>query len=228
MTNQHRRTSRIMTGAAVLLTAAGVTAIGFGLRGPQGAPPGTAALAAPAVSSATPTSAPTTPAPTPTSTPTPEHLARSVPVRLRIPSIGLDTAVSQLGLNPDGTIQVPGYDKHDPAGWYRGSPSPGQIGPAVFVGHVATYKAGPTVFYRLAQVKPGAKVAVTLRDGVTAEFVVDRTKNEPKANFPQLEVYGNTPDSELRLITCGGDWNPTTHEYSANTVVFAHLTGADG
>jgi hypothetical protein len=227
MSTQHRRTGRTLTGAAVLLTLLGIIVITLGLRAPQGPPPGGAALAAPVAQAATPPS-PATPEPTatPTATPTPLHLARSVPVRLRAPSNGLDTAVSQLGLNKDGTIQVPGFDKHDPAGWYRGSPTPGQIGPAVFVGHVATFKAGPTVFYRLNRIKPGARITVTLKNGTTADFTVDRTKNEPKADFPRLEVYGNTSDSELRLITCGGDWNPTTHEYAANTVVFAHLTSA--
>ncbi|MFD1721632.1 class F sortase [Amnibacterium endophyticum] len=238
MREQHRRTGRILTGAAVLLGLGGAAVIGVGLFGPEPAPPGGAALAAPVAAAAAPTPTPTptptpsistaAPTPTPTPTPTPLHLPRSVPTRLKVPSVGIDTDVSSLGLNPDGTIQVPGYDKHDPAGWYRGSPTPGQIGPAVFVGHVATFRAGPTVFYRLAQIRPGAKIQVERKDGITADFVVDRVKNEPKAHFPQLEVYGNTPDSELRLITCGGDWDPTTHEYAANTVVFAHLVGSTG
>lgn len=228
MSTQHRRTGRILTGAAVLLGLTGITVIGIGLVGPQGPPPGGAALAAPVQTTPPSPIAIPTATPSPTTTPTPMHLARSVPTRLRIPSIGLNTAVSRLGLNRDGTVQVPGYDKDDPAGWYRGSPAPGQIGPAVFVGHVATFKAGPTVFFHLADVRRGAHIAVTRADGITADFIVDRTKNEPKKNFPRLEVYGNTPDSELRLITCGGDWNPTTHEYAANTVVFAHLIGSSG
>lgn len=233
MRAQHRRTGRILTGAAVLLGAGGVALVGVGLFGPEPAPPGGAAIAAPrpAVTASAPsvTATPAAqPTPTPTPTPTPLHLARSIPTRLLVPSVGIDTDVESLGLNHDGTIQVPGYDEDSPAGWYRGSPTPGQIGPAVFVGHVATFKAGPTVFYRLAQIEQGAKIDVRRKDGVTAHFTVDRVKNEPKAHFPQLEVYGNTPDSELRLITCGGDWNPVTHEYAANTVVFAHLTGSSG
>ncbi|HEY8318257.1 MAG TPA: class F sortase [Amnibacterium sp.] len=225
----HRRLGQVLAGAAVLLGIGGAATVGIGLQGAQGAPSGSAGIATPTASAApTHSAAPqlaapsTAPTPTPSATASP-HLARSVPTRLRIPSIGVDTALMQLGLNKDGTLQVPPYDKHAPAGWYRGSPTPGQIGPSVIVGHVDTYKAGPTVFYRLAQVRAGATITVDRKDGTTAHFVVDRVENVPKDHFPQLEVYGNTDRAELRLITCGGDWDAAAHDYADNTVVFAHL-----
>ena len=151
-------------------------------------------------------------------------MSRSVPTRIRIPAIGVDSRLMQLGLTSNGTLQVPPYDKNAPAGWYRGSPTPGQLGPAVILGHVDTYKAGPVVFYRLAQTRPGEKILVTRQDDTVAIFTVDRVANVPKNDFPRIEVYGNTDRPELRLITCGGDWNPNTHDYTDNTVVFAHLT----
>jgi LPXTG-site transpeptidase (sortase) family protein len=152
-------------------------------------------------------------------------LPRSVPTRIEIPAIGVDSSLLQLGLKPDGTLDVPPFDKHAPAGWYRGSPTPGQLGPAVILGHVDTYRAGPVVFYRLAQLRQGNSVQVRREDGRVARFVVDRVENVPKADFPRLEVYGNTDRPELRLITCGGEWNPEVHDYTDNTVVFAHLVG---
>ena len=51
-----------------------------------------------------------------------------------------------LGLNSDGTVQVPPLGNHNLAGWYDGSVTPGQDGSAVILGHVDNY-AGPSVFY---------------------------------------------------------------------------------
>ncbi len=221
-----RRLGHLVTGAAALLLAGGATTLGIGIWSAQnpGPPPGSSAIAAPA-----PTSAPSVAAPAPSPTASPDRpavipMVRSVPTRIRIPAIGVDSSLMQLGLNSDGTLQVPPYDEHAPAGWYRGSPAPGQLGPSVILGHVDTFKAGPVVFYRLAQTRPGDTITISRRDGTTATFTTDRVENVPKAHFPRLEVYGDTARAELRLITCGGDWNPAEHDYSDNTVVFAHLT----
>lgn len=229
-TEQHRRTGRLATGAAVLLLVGGVTTVVLGLQpAPSGPPPGSAGIVAPAAiqETAPPSPSPTAPAPTRSAAP-PLLLARSIPTRIRIPAIGVDSSLMQLGLNKDGTLEVPPYDKDAPAAWYRGSPTPGELGPSVISGHVNTFKAGPVVFYRLSQTKQGDKVTVQRKDGSTARFVVDRVVNVPKANFPTLEVYGNTDRSELRLITCGGEWNPKTRDFTSNTIVFAHLVGSKG
>lgn len=228
---QHRRSRPIWVGAAVLLLVGGIVAVvlGFSAATPAGPPPGSAGIAAPAAM-ATPTpsaSASSSMAmPSPTSTPATAAvpvLDRSVPTRIEIPAIGVDSSLMQLGLEKDGTIEVPPYDKNAPAGWYRGSPTPGQLGPSVILGHVDTFKAGPVVFYRLSQLHKGNHVTVHRKDGSSARFVVDRVENVPKAGFPTLKVYGNTDRPELRLITCGGEFNPKTRDYEANTVVFAHL-----
>jgi sortase (surface protein transpeptidase) len=226
--NERRRTGRILTGAAALAAAGGAVLVGLGLLGAApSAPPGSAGI--PVVHDTPTTSAvPTRPAlapATPTSAPTPKVVAlpRSVPTHLTIPAIGVDSPLMQLGRNADGTLEVPPYDKSAPPGWYRGSPTPGQVGPSVILGHVDTYKAGPVVFYRLAQLKPGNVVEVRRQDGRTAQFRVYRVENVPKKTFPTLEVYGDTVKPELRLITCGGDYDPQVHDYVDNTVVFASL-----
>jgi LPXTG-site transpeptidase (sortase) family protein len=233
-TGQHRRTGRIATGAAVLLLVGGVTAVVLGLRpavSPIGPPPGSAGIVAPA-------DMPTGPSPSPAAPPSasPTHrpvaapvvsLQRSIPTRIEIRAIGVDSSLMRLGLKKDGTIEVPPYDKDAPAGWYRGSPTPGQVGPSVILGHVDTFKAGPVVFYRLSEVEHGDTIAVHREDGSVVHFVVDRVVNVPKAGFPTLEVYGNTDRAELRLITCGGAWNPRTHDFDDNTVVFAHLVAPE-
>jgi len=148
-------------------------------------------------------------------------MTSSDPVELSIPSIGVDSPLEQLGLNPDGTVQVP----VDPArpGWYRYSPPPGARGPAVILGHVDSAADGPAVFYRLGALRPGDSVAVTRADGSRAVFTVTAVREFEKARFPTQAVYGDTDGAALRLITCG-DWDPRAHLYAGNTVVFAELS----
>lgn len=147
-------------------------------------------------------------------------LARSFPVRLDVPSVRIDTSLLRLGLNADGTLQVPW--KPLLAGWYQGSPTPGELGPAIIAGHVDSWATGPAVFYHLAQVGIGARVLVTRADGSVAHFEVTAVTSYPKATFPTHIVYGNVNRAELRLITCA-NWNSTTREYDNNVVVFARL-----
>lgn len=224
-TSERRRRGRYVTAAAALALVGGASLIGAGLAGHPGpaAPPGSSHIPAPASSAPTPAPSATPTASAPAVAPV-AVLPRSVPTRIVIPAIGVDSSLMQLGLNSDGTLQVPPYDKNAPAGWYRGSPTPGQLGPSVILGHVDTFKAGPVVFYRLAQVRPGNRVIIHRQDGRTATFVVDRVENIPKADFPTLKVYGNTDRPELRILTCGGEYNQAKHDYTDNTVVFAHLS----
>ncbi|MFB7497411.1 class F sortase [Streptomyces sp. NPDC056161] len=154
----------------------------------------------------------------------PRPLGRSVPVRLRIPAIGVDTPLLQLGLEPDGAVQVPPVTAHDRAGWYRNSPTPGQVGPSVLLGHVTVGSYGDGVFRHLAQLRAGEKIVAVLENGRQAEFAVTRVRTVPKADFPSDEVYGDVDRPELRLITCGG---PRTGDgYPDNVLVFAALSAA--
>ncbi|MBY8879963.1 class F sortase [Actinacidiphila acidipaludis] len=148
--------------------------------------------------------------------------ARSVPVRLQIPDIAVDTPVMGLGLASDGTVEVPPVRAHSPAGWYRGSPTPGQIGPSVLLGHVTVGRYGDGVFLKLSRLTPGARIVVGLRDGVSTTFTVDAVRTVAKDRFPTQAVYGNTDRPEVRLITCGGP--RTGSGYLDNVIVFASLT----
>jgi LPXTG-site transpeptidase (sortase) family protein len=149
-------------------------------------------------------------------------LGRSVPVRLRIPAIGVDTPLLQLGLAPDGTVQVPPVTAHDRAGWYRHSPTPGQVGPSVVLGHVTVGSYGDGVFRHLARLRTGEKIVAALENGTEAKFTVTRVKTVAKADFPADQVYGDVDRPELRLITCGG---PRTGDgYLDNVIVFASLS----
>jgi hypothetical protein len=120
---------------------------------------------------------------------------------LRIPAIGLTVSLSTLGLNPDGTVQVP-TDVQQP-GWFRLGPSPGQEGSAVILGHVDSYQ-GPAVFFSLRSLVAGDQVDVTLVDGVTTHFKVTSVAMYLKQSFPDQQVYGPHGYSALQLVTCGG------------------------
>lgn len=154
----------------------------------------------------------------PVSAPPPPQAAK--PVSLTIPAIGVHTTLIRLGIAGDGTLQVPSTTAV--AGWFTGSPRPGDTGAAVIAGHVDSYK-GPGVFFRLRLLRPGDEVSVKRADGSTARFRVTSVRQYYKTQFPTLSVYGTVPDSELRLITCGGTFDAQTGHYLSNVVVSAQL-----
>ena len=150
-------------------------------------------------------------------------LPASVPVRLQIPVLGVSAPVVGLGLDADRSLQVPA----DPtrAGWYRASPAPGSLGPAIVVGHVDSAATGPAIFYRLATLRPGNLITIGRADGRTAVFTVTGVREFAKDHFPTQLVYTDTNDAALRLITCGGSFDAARGRYRDNVVVFATLTG---
>jgi len=151
----------------------------------------------------------------------PAILAASQPVRLKIDKIGIDAPTINLNLNADGTLGTPNSPTE--VGWYRNSPTPGEMGPSVLVGHVDYINYGPAVFWNLNKLQPGDTFEVARVDGSIAKFKVDAVKQFAQNNFPTDEVYGNIKYAGIRLITCGGTWNAQTHHYSDNTVVFGSL-----
>ncbi|MFF5340500.1 class F sortase [Streptomyces althioticus] len=168
---------------------------------------------------ATPGDRPPAAAGSPVSGPPP--LARSVPVGLEIPAIGVDTPVVRLGLAPDRTVEVPPITADDPAGWYRYSPTPGRPGPSVILGHVTVGAHGDGVFRHLARLRREDGITVRLENGTAARFAVTSVRTVAKADFPTEDVYGDTARPELRLITCGGPLEEG--EYRDNVIVFAAL-----
>jgi sortase (surface protein transpeptidase) len=149
-------------------------------------------------------------------------LKRSAPARIRIPAIGVAAPVLPVGLNADGTVQVPPLADHNLTGWYKYGPAPGQRGPAVILGHVDSV-TGLSVFFKLKDLRKGDKIYVTLTDGKTAVFAVDGLQRTAKTQFPTTAVYGKLRYAGLRLITCGGAFDPATGHYEDNIIVYAHL-----
>ncbi|MFC5899165.1 class F sortase [Streptomyces zhihengii] len=142
--------------------------------------------------------------------------------RLVIPKLTIASPVTQLGLDERGALTAPPVDDPKLVGWYGLGPAPGEAGTAVAVGHRDT-RTGPAVFLNLGMLKPGDKVNVLREDRRTAVFTVDKVRTFTKEKFPDKQVYGSTGRPELRLLTCGGSFDKK-RGYSANVVVFAHLT----
>ncbi len=140
------------------------------------------------------------------------------PLRVRIPAIGVVEPLVPLGLNADGTLEVPG---HEDAGWFARGTRPGQVGPAVIVAHLDSV-AGPGAFFRLRELKAGDVVHVDYRDG-SVPFTVREFARFAKTDFPTKRVYGPTNAPELRLITCDGEFDRETRSHTSNLVVWASV-----
>ncbi|TFV52761.1 class F sortase [Geodermatophilus sp. DF01-2] len=212
---------------SVLLAVVGVVALVVAVTGQQSPPQPAADGRASAPTAAT---APTTPpAGSPAAGAAPPVVIEppgpevAEPVTLRIPSLDVTSELLRLGLNDDGTVEVPPLGPNDQAGWYHNSPRPGAVGPSVLLGHVDSAEWGPGVFFELGALTPGDEVEVTRADGSVAVFAVDRVERYPKDEFPTLEVYGNTTDPQLRLITCGGAFDPAARSYEDNVVAYATM-----
>lgn len=152
-------------------------------------------------------------------------LPESDPVALSIPSIGVRSKLVELGLR-NGEMETP---RPPVAGWFTGGPAPGALGPAVIAGHV-TWDRAPAIFHRLGSMREGDQVSVTRKDGRTAVFTVTRVDQFSKSEFPSEAVYGSINHAGLRLITCGGTYNPALprNKYRDNIIVFARLEAVRG
>lgn len=223
--NSGRRGGLRATTAAGLLLLLALGGCGTEETGTPdaGAPPSPSAAAssAPAPAAASPAMpAPAAPAP---AAPGPAALPRSEPVVLEIPAIGVRTDLLKLGLRENGSLEVPqDTGSGAPASWYNGSPTPGERGPSVMLGHVNSPSGRGGVFADLRQLTPGTEINVSRTDGSIAVFTVDRGALYSKNDFPTLEVYGNTAGPELRLITCDG-YDPATGLFDDNYVIYAKL-----
>ncbi|MEV7278417.1 class F sortase [Streptomyces sp. NPDC093111] len=201
-----------MNRRPLLLTLAVAAAALAGCAAPAGAPQGPV-VPAPRVTA--------TAAPAPAAQLATAPMPRSEPVRVRVPAAGVDAGpLLSLGLNPDGTVQVPSVAQADRIGWYDKGVTPGETGPAVLIGHFDTAE-GPAVLQDVARIRVGDRITVTRADGTDAVFRVRELEQVDKRAFPTRKVYGDTRRPELRLITCGGEL--VDGHRPDNIVVYADL-----
>lgn len=220
-----RRTALSLAAACGLLTI-GAAAVAVDALQVDAPPPLAASPAEPTASALSPepttVTAPAVPAPASAApeVEVAERPAQALPVALSIPQIDVETSLEQLGTLDDGSLATP-VDT-DLAGWFEGGPRPGAVGPAVIAGHVS-WNGDPSVFFRLTELEAGDVFTVHQADGDEVEFEVTRLEQHPKNEFPTVAVYANTDTPELRLITCGGEFDSSTGHFDDNVVVFAEL-----
>ena len=225
---RHSLPSRARLGStvvAVALALAGTGLIGSWLVVQQRAPLARSAEASEAVPVVTTTASPSSePA---KGSQRPVVMDRSEPVELRIAAIGVTSTLQHLGQAADGSLEVPAPGpRYNDAAWYRHSPTPGELGPSVLLGHVDSTAEGPSVFFRLGELEPGDRVLVERADGSTARFTIDKVRRYSKDDFPTDLVYGDIDHAGLRILTCGGAFDESTGHYLDNVVVFASLDPA--
>lgn len=207
----------------LLLVATLLVLLGFFVHGDYSAP--TVALAEETTTSTTlaavETSTSTSTSTTVPQTTTTEGLFHAIgdPSRLVIPAINVDAKIVPVGLTSDGSMQTPSTGK---VGWYELGPVPGEQGPAVLIGHVDNTK-GADVFYRLKRLEPGDEIYVWGDDDSPAVFVVDSLEEHLKIDLPKDRIWEYTGTAVIRLITCGGTFDRTTHHYLSNLIVYGHL-----
>ncbi|MEC3915197.1 class F sortase [Nocardia sp. CDC160] len=180
----------------------------------------TAPLLAGCSSSSTPVASTTSAAVPSATVKTAASISRSTPTSFNISSINTSGSLIAVGLNADGSVQVPADYKQ--AGWYQMGPAPGEQGSAVILGHVDSYK-GEGIFFSLKKTKPGDMIDVTRADGKVAHFKVTDVRMYLKSQFPDQLVFGPRGGATLQVVTCGGNFDQTAKSYESNVVVFSSL-----
>lgn len=224
------RHRRVITTVVVVLVLAGLTLLGIAGRealraqadGRAGDPVASGPVAPDGSTSGQPTDPDSPVASGPGSTAHKDKVTGPDPVNIEIPHIGVHTKILRLGLAADGTVQVPPFNHADEVGWYTHSPVPGDNGPSVLIGHIDSPQ-GPAVFYRLATLNTGDQVRIRRKDGSVAVFRITAIRTVAKSHFPTRSVYGNLKYPGLRLITCGGAFDPTAGGYQGNTIAYGSL-----
>jgi sortase (surface protein transpeptidase) len=201
------RLGRYLVALGVLIVLSGVVVVARLVLG--GDPP-------------TVTAAPSAPPPAPSWTvePKPTQAVVAPPARVRIPAIGVDSAIVDIGVDATGVLVPPATT--DVTGWFAAGPAPGALGPALLAAHVDS-RAGPGVFFRLVDLRPGDEVTVVRTDGTSVVFAVTGTSRVPKSAFPTDLVYSPLPVPALRLVTCGGSFDHSARSYRDNLIVDAAI-----
>ncbi|WP_405217029.1 sortase domain-bontaining protein [Agrococcus sp. Ld7] len=214
------RRLRLTAGAAALLFTLTACGAANDAESMAATAPPTSSPSAEPTASATPetaTAAPTTPAPL--------AMEASTPVSVSIPALDRTADLIETGIRDDRTLEVPPDEEGSPASWYTGSPTPGEIGASVLLGHVNSLSDESGVFYDLQSLVEGDEVIVAREDGSTARFEIYRVESFAKNAFPTRAVYYPVPEAELRLITCD-NLDGTNPSFPNNLVVFAKLVEA--
>jgi LPXTG-site transpeptidase (sortase) family protein len=143
-----------------------------------------------------------------------------VPASLEIPAIDLKAEVEAVGLKENGEMAV--TESFEKIGWYENGYKPGEPGSAVIGGHIDS-RNGPAIFYNLNKLSKGDELTVTSKKGESRTFVVTGKKEYPWDDAPLKSIFGYSHSSTLNLITCTGNFDRSSRNYSKRLVVYTEL-----
>ncbi|HSW88391.1 MAG TPA: class F sortase [Candidatus Saccharimonadales bacterium] len=156
----------------------------------------------------------------------PGGIPQGLPVRLQIPSIGVNTAIEDALITPDGRMDVPAGSVN--VAWFSLGPHPGQVGSAVIGGHFGIENGKPFVFYNLDKLKVDDKIFIVDDGGNTLAFVVRAVKSFDRNGDSTTVFTSNDGLAHLNLITCEGIWNQVNGNYPQRLVIFTDAIPAEG
>ncbi|MDE2212976.1 MAG: class F sortase [Patescibacteria group bacterium] len=147
---------------------------------------------------------------------------QSAPVRLIIPSLGIDANIQYVGLSYIGhNIGVP--NNFIDVAWYKYGTVPGEQGTAIIDGHVDNGLSLAGVFKHLNTITPGAHIYVLTQSGKKLQFVVTDVQSYPYQSVPMGEILSANDAARLDLITCDGGWVAGQRTYDHRLVVYTEL-----
>ena len=147
------------------------------------------------------------------------------PVTLRVPSLAIVAHVQSVGISKKGNMAVP--TNYTDVAWYKGGSAPGQLGSAVFDGHVDNGFGMDGVFKHLGEIKAGDKIITTSKEGKTYTYAVEKTENYPYTSVPDETIFNASDAARLNIITCEGAWVAGEKTYDHRLVVYAKLVSTE-
>lgn len=148
----------------------------------------------------------------------PGGIPEGLPVRLRVPAIGVDSAIEDAFITPEGRMDVPVGSIN--VAWFALGPYPGRVGSAVIGGHFGIKNGVPFVFYDLDKLSVGDKVYIENDRGETLAFIVRGIGLFGRDDDATTVFTSDDGLAHLNLITCEGIWNRINDTYPERRVVF--------
>jgi len=145
----------------------------------------------------------------------------TVPSKLLIPKLEIEAQIESVGLDAERKMDVPSLAQN--VAWYNLGVKPGEKGNAVVAGHLDTITGETAVFHNLNSLTTGDIISVISESNQTFSYKVTEIKTYEVKEFPLDEVFGTTNKYRLNLITCSGQFDNSSYNYSHRTVVYSEL-----
>lgn len=141
----------------------------------------------------------------------------SSPASIEVKDLDINQRVQPVGVDDNNDFDVPSATE---IGWYKYGSSPGEIGSTVMAAHV-DFNNEVGVFFNLRHISIGSEISIKSTNGENFKYkVVDKSIFD-KENAPLSKIFSRTGPDRLYLVTCGGEFDPSTTSYNGNVVIQA-------